>query len=141
MAEELKKSRGAKILIADDNPQILELLEAYVESLEVAVVTALDGQATLDAVASEHPDLILLDVMMPKRSGFEVCRTLKSDPKTRAIRIIVVTALNEIGDLERAKDAGADAFLSKPVNRRDLLDCVAKLLESPPASADADQSG
>jgi len=120
--------RRATVLIADDNPQILELLEAYLEPLGVCVVTALDGQRTLDAVAADPPDLILLDIMMPKHSGFEVCRMLKRDDRFRHIPIIMVTALNELGDRERAEECGADAYLSKPVNKRELLDRVRELL-------------
>lgn len=118
----------AKILVADDNPQILELIEAYLEPLGAAVVTTSDGQSTLDAVEFERPDLILLDIMMPKRSGFEVCRVLKEDPRYREIPILMVTALNEVGDTERARECGADAFISKPVNKLDLLGRVQNLL-------------
>lgn len=118
----------ARILIADDNPQILELLEAYLEPLGVQVLTAMDGQRTLEAVEKERPDLVLLDVMMPKHSGFEVCRQLKNNEQLRAIPIVMVTALNEVGDLERAKECGADEFLTKPVNKIELLSCVNRLL-------------
>lgn len=123
------------VLIADDNPQILELLEAYLDPLGVRVVLAADGEATLAAVAAERPDLILLDVMMPKRSGFEVCRSLKATEQTRDIPIIMVTALNELGDVERARDCGADDFLSKPVNKIELVGRVKALLERSSASA------
>lgn len=128
MASEEQNNSTPTVLIADDNPQILELLEAYLEPLALRVVTALDGQAALDRIEREQPDLVLLDVMMPKRSGFEVCRTLKDDPRYRDMPIIMVTALNERGDEERATDAGADYFLSKPVNRRELLERVEGLL-------------
>ncbi len=118
-----------KVLIADDNPQILELLEAYLEPLRVDVRLAADGEATLAAVERDEPDLILLDIMMPKRSGFEVCRLLKDDPRYRDIAIIMVTALNEMGDLERARECGSDDFLSKPVNKIELLARVQNLLK------------
>jgi CheY-like chemotaxis protein len=117
------------VLIADDNPQILELLEAYLEPLAVRVLTAQDGQATLEMVEREQPDLILLDIMMPKRSGYEVCCILKEDPRYRDIPIIMVTALNELADMERARESGADYFISKPVNKRELLDRVQNLLK------------
>jgi len=118
----------SNVLIADDNPQILELLEAYLEPLGVQVRLASDGEATLAAVELNEPDLILLDVMMPKRSGFEVCRMLKDDPRYRDIPIIMVTALNEVGDMERARECGTDDFLSKPVNKIELLARVENLL-------------
>ncbi|TWT41197.1 Response regulator PleD [Phycisphaerae bacterium RAS1] len=120
--------RGATVLIADDNPQILELLEAYLEPLELRIVTATDGEAALAAVRASPPDLLLLDVMMPKRSGFEVSRMLKDDPQFQHIPIIVVTALNELGDEERARECGADDFISKPVNKLVLLDRVQRAL-------------
>lgn len=119
----------ATILVADDNPQILELLEAYLDPLGVRIVTAHDGQETLEIVETEHPDLLLLDIMMPKRSGFEVCRMLKDDPRYRDMPIVMVTALNEVGDLERAKESGADDYLTKPVNKAELLDRVENLLK------------
>jgi len=122
-------TRRPLILIADDNPQILELLEAYLEPLGVQVRVAADGDATLAAVEHEEPDLILLDIMMPKRSGFEVCRLLKDDPRYRDIPIIMVTALNELGDIERARECGGDDFLSKPVNKIELLARVQNLLK------------
>jgi CheY-like chemotaxis protein len=82
----------------------------------------------MDKVASFKPDLILLDVMMPKLSGFEVCTQLKNDPATRGVMVLMVTALNELGDIERAVDAGTDDFLSKPVNKLELLKRVENML-------------
>ena len=118
----------SKILIADDNPQILELLEAYLQPLDVTVSTATNGQEVLSAVEESLPDLILLDIMMPRMSGFEVCRTLKDDPRYRDIPIVMVTALNETADMERARECGTDDFLSKPVNKIELLTRVQNLL-------------
>ena len=128
MSESQDFCAGSKILIADDNPQILELLEAYLEPLGVQVRLTTDGESTLAAVEQEAPDLLLLDIMMPKRSGFEVCRILKDDPRYREIPIIMVTALNEVGDMERAQETGCDDFLSKPVNKNELLTRVQNLL-------------
>ena len=79
-----------------------------------------DGQQTLDAVAASQPDLILLDIMMPRVSGYEVCQRLKSNPETRNIPIIMITALAEMGDIEKAVNAGANDFLTKPVNKLEL---------------------
>jgi CheY-like chemotaxis protein len=124
---ELRLSES-KVLIADDNVQNVELLEAYLAELGCATVIASDGQETLDKVAAEQPDLVLLDIMMPKMSGFEVCKKLKSDAETRNIPILVVTALHETGDIERAVEAGADDFLSKPVNKLELITRVKSLL-------------
>jgi two-component system alkaline phosphatase synthesis response regulator PhoP len=109
-----------KILIADDNPANCELLEAYLAKLDCEIRVAVDGQDTLDKVESFKPDLILLDVMMPKLSGFEVCKQIKERPATKHIMVLMVTALNELGDIERAVMAGTDDFLSKPVNTVEL---------------------
>ncbi len=118
-----------KVLIADDNPQILELIEAYLEPLEVQTFLAADGEAALAAVERHRPDLVLLDIMMPRRSGFEVCRVLKDDARYRDIPIIMVTALNEVGDMERARECGGDDFICKPVNKIELLARVQALLK------------
>lgn len=118
----------ARILIADDNQANAELLEAYLAGVPCQLEFACDGEDTLAKVASFCPDLILLDVMMPKRSGFEVCQQLKSDPATRSIMILMVTALNELGDIERAIAAGTNDFLSKPVNKPELLKRVENML-------------
>ena len=120
--------RNSTILIADDTEQNVELLQAYLDELGCRVVTAADGQETLDRVADSKPDLILLDIMMPKVSGFEICRKLKKNPATRHIPICMVTALNEEGDVEKAVDAGTDDFLSKPINKWELLTRVRSLL-------------
>jgi len=117
------------VLIVDDNPQNVELLAAFLESLPVRLVTASDGIEALRKVAEENPDLILLDIMMPHMSGFQVCQRLKSDPKTRDIQILMVTALNELGDIERATECGTDDFVSKPVNKFELHTRVKSLLK------------
>ena len=118
----------SRVLVVDDNPQNLELVVAYLEALNVQVDTAVDGADALEKVAEADYHLILLDVMMPKMSGFEVCPKLKSDPRTRHIPVIMVTALNELGDIERAIAGGADDFISKPVNRLELITRVRSLL-------------
>ena len=116
------------ILVVDDDQQNLELVQVYLEDIECETLAARDGLEALEIVARKKPDLILLDVMMPKMSGFEVCRRLKSDPATRDIPVIMVTALNELADIERGVDSGTDDFLSKPVNRLELVTRVKSLL-------------
>ncbi len=118
----------SRVLIADDNEQNLELLVAFLEDLGCEIVTAGDGEQALAAIAASPPDLILLDVMMPRVSGFQVCKRVKADARTRSIPVIMVTALTEVADAERAADSGADAFLSKPVNRADLVGRVRTML-------------
>ena len=90
---------------------------------------AVDGCDTLEKVAECRPDLILLDIMMPKLSGFEVCERVKADAAMRHIMILMVTALNEPGDIERAVAVGCDDFISKPVNKIELLNRVKVMLK------------
>ncbi len=126
-----KKNKNAipTVLVVDDNPQNLELLLAYLEDLDCKTVSATEGAQAVDKAKQILPDLILLDVMMPKMSGFEVCKRLKNDPRTTDIPIIMVTALSELGDIERAIDSGTDDFLSKPVNRLELITRVKTMLK------------
>ena len=118
----------AKILLVDDNQQNLELMLACLETLPCKLSTARDGVEAIESIQRERPDLVLLDVMMPKMSGFEVCRKVKSDPATRDMVVIMVTALHEVGDHERAVESGTDDFLTKPVNKLELLTRVRSLL-------------
>lgn len=119
----------AKILIVDDNEQNVELLQAYMEDIEgTEISTATDGVQALHTVSEARPDLILLDVMMPNMSGFEVCKQLKDDPTTRDIPIIMVTALNESSDYERGMESGADDFLTRPFDRVEFMARVRSLL-------------
>jgi len=117
-----------KVLIVDDNVQNVELLQAYLEDLAVQTLVANDGMEAMARVQAEKPDLILLDIMMPRMSGFEVCKKLKKDPATRDIPVIMITALNEISDIERSVECGTDDFLTKPVNKLELLTRVKSLL-------------
>ncbi len=123
-----ESAQPSKILIADDNEQNCELLEAYLADGEFEIAMAFDGQETIDRVGSFQPDIILLDIMMPRMSGYEVCKKLKSDASTAGIPILMVTALNEMGDIEKAVAAGCDDFLTKPVNRLELTTRVRSLL-------------
>ncbi len=121
MGKATAQSSKIRILIADDNGPNVELLEAFLAEVDCEIAVAVDGRDTLDKVASFKPDLILLDVMMPKLSGFEVCRKIKQDASTKDIMVLMVTALNELGDIERAVESGTDDFISKPVNKLELL--------------------
>jgi two-component system alkaline phosphatase synthesis response regulator PhoP len=123
-------STPPRILIADDNPQGVELLEAYLSSGNYDIRTAADGEETLRLVADWHPDLILLDIMMPKISGFEVCKRLRANPATRDIPVLMITALDQPSDIERAVDAGTNDFLTKPIDKAPLLLRVRSLLQS-----------
>ena len=119
----------ATVLVVDDNQQNLELLQAYLDDMDCKTVAATDGIEALEIIKKNPPDLILLDVMMPKMSGFEVCRRLKNNPQTTDIPIIMVTALAELGDIERGVDSGTDDFISKPVNKWELTTRVKTMLK------------
>lgn len=118
-----------RILIVDDNQANCELLDAYLAEVECDIAFAADGKEALAKIDSFRPDLILLDVMMPKLSGFEVCKRIKQDPALQRIMVLMVTALNELGDIERAVEAGTNDFLSKPINKLELLKRVENLLK------------
>ncbi|MGI8982209.1 MAG: response regulator, partial [Pirellulaceae bacterium] len=90
-----------RILIADDKPQGVELLEAYLSDTDYEIRSAADGEAALRVVREWSPDVILLDIMMPKLSGFEVCKRIKADPATKGIAVLLVTALDQPSDVER----------------------------------------
>ncbi len=122
------ETSGAKVLIVDDNAANAELLEAYLNDSPWQLDVAHSGAEALEKIASFAPDIILLDIMMPDMSGYEVCRELKAADETRDIPIIMVTALTELEDVEKAVEAGTDDFLSKPVNRVELVTRVKSLL-------------
>src|SRR5690348_14554377 len=123
-------SRPPRVLIADDNPQGLELLEAYLADMDYEIQTAADGDETLRKIKGWHPDLILLDIMMPKISGFEVCKRLRADPATRDIFVLMITGLDQPSDMDKAVDAGTDDFVTKPIKKPELLLRVRSLLEA-----------
>jgi DNA-binding response OmpR family regulator len=115
------KSSTARILVAEDNAQGAELLEAYLADTGYEVHTAADGDSTLRLVREWKPDLVLLDIMLPRISGFEICKRLKTDPATHNVAVIMVTALDQPSDVEKAVEAGTNDFLTKPINKSELL--------------------
>lgn len=116
------------ILVVDDVPVNIKLLSTYLSSEGHTVISAKDGQQALDKVYENTPDLILLDVMMPKINGFEVCKKLKSSENTKFIPVIMLTALNDLENKIKGIDSGADDFITKPFNRMELLARVRSLL-------------
>ena len=106
----------ARVLVVDDNVANVKLLESRLHAEYFEVLTANSGYEALEICGREHADVVLLDVMMPGMDGFEVCRRLKADPKTQIIPVVMVTALDQPSDRIRGLDAGADDFLTKPVN-------------------------
>jgi DNA-binding response OmpR family regulator len=112
------------VLIVDDEQHIRLLIEQTLEELEddgVELITARDGEEALDAVANQHPDLVFLDVMMPKRDGYDVCRTIKGDPATAGTTVFLLTAKGQAVDREQGLAAGADDYLTKPFDPDELL--------------------
>jgi two-component system alkaline phosphatase synthesis response regulator PhoP len=129
-----------RVLIADDNPQGVELLEAYLTGCAYEIETAADGEETLRKVAQWRPDLVLLDIMMPKISGFEVCKRIRADAATHDIAVLMITALDQLSDIERAVEAGTDDFLTKPINKTELLHRVRSALKSRINKRDLDRA-
>lgn len=127
MAEEPLK---ATVLVADDNPDNVELVREGLERAGYAVVAAHNGDEALLKVAETNPDLIILDVMMPGKDGFEVCRRLKKWEQTRNIPVLMLTALQEVADKVRGIESGADEFLSKPVDMVELQTRVKALVKA-----------
>ena len=111
----------AKILVVDDEAKNVKLMEAQLAPRGYAIITAYSGEEAISQVEQEQPDLILLDILMPGMSGFEVCKRLKDDHNTRLIPIVIMTALGQVEDRIRGIEAGADDFLTKPVNHDELL--------------------
>ena len=122
------EKRKEKILVVDDIPVNIQLLDKQLSSSGFNIVIARNGEEALTQVDAEKPDLVLLDVMMPKLDGFETCRILKSNNKTNYIPVIMVTALNEMEDKIKGVEAGADDFITKPFNKHELLVRLKSLL-------------
>ncbi|MGB4467522.1 MAG: response regulator [Azovibrio sp.] len=118
-----------KILIVDDEPNIVLSLEFLLKREGFQVAVASDGEAALEQVEAFHPDLILLDVMMPKKSGYEVCELLRADPARSATRIVMLTAKGRDTEVAKGLGLGADAYVTKPFSNKELVSQIKQLLE------------
>jgi len=117
-----------KILIADDEPNIVVSLEFLMKREGYEVLVARDGPAALEAIRRERPALVLLDVMMPGKTGFEVCAEVRADEALAGIKIVMLTAKGRDTDVAQGKGVGADAYVTKPFSTRDLAARVRELL-------------
>jgi DNA-binding response OmpR family regulator len=119
---------NAKILVADDEPNIVISLEYLLKREGYTVLIARDGQEALDAIGRERPDLVLLDVMMPKKTGFEVCQAVRASEALQATKILMLTAKGRDTDVAKGLALGADAYMTKPFSTRELVQKVADML-------------
>jgi putative two-component system response regulator len=123
-----KVRRQQVVLVVDDHPLNLELIEGCLADVDCRVITATDGIEALELVKKDRPDLVLLDVMMPRMDGYEVCQRLKDSPEGKLLPVVMVTALGQIADRVRGLEVGADDFIVKPIERVELVARVRSLL-------------
>jgi DNA-binding response OmpR family regulator len=121
-----------KVLIADDEPNVVTSLEFLMKGCDYEVRVARDGEEAMRLAQDFRPDLLLLDVMMPVCDGLEVCRRIRADPATRAIRIVILTAHGRETDVARGLALGADAYITKPFSNKELVAKVRSLLQPAP---------
>ncbi len=121
-----------KLLVADDEPNIVISLEYLMKREGYDVLVATDGNQALEAIQREQPALVLLDVMMPGKTGFEVCQAVRADPALDGVRILMLTAKGRETDVSKGLALGANAYMTKPFSTRELVQKVAELLEAAP---------
>ena len=117
-----------KLLVADDEPYIIILLEYLMKRAGYQVLLATDGQQALETIQRERPALVLLDVMMPGKTGFEVCQEVRADPALDGVRILMLTAKGRENDISKGMALGANAYMTKPFSTRELVQKVAEML-------------
>jgi DNA-binding response OmpR family regulator len=124
-----RQAMPKKVLIVDDEPGIIVALQFLMEQNGYATMVAFSGEEAMEAVAKHHPDLMLLDIMLPVVDGFEVCQRVRENPDWNNIRIVLVTALGNEANVTKGLDLGADAYVTKPFSNADLVAKVKELLE------------
>jgi twitching motility two-component system response regulator PilH len=123
------KMANAKIMVVEDSPTYLRKISGFLQGLGYEVVTAVDGEEALEKAVRENPSLIVLDVILPKKNGFQVCRQLKTSPDTQDIKILMMTSKSQDSDRFWGIKQGADDYMTKPYEDQELSDNVAKLLQ------------
>ena len=119
---------NSKILVVEDSPTYLRKITDFLQSHEYEVITAVDGEEALEKAVGENPRLIVLDVILPKKNGFQVCRQLKTSPATQDVKILMLTSKSQDSDRFWGLRQGADDYMTKPFDDEELLDNIAKLL-------------
>ena len=118
-----------KILLVDDEPELVEMVKTRLEANNYEVITASDGKQALDKVRKEKPDLIILDILLPRMDGYNVCGLLKTDIKYNKIPVIMLTVKSQESDKKKGEEAGAEAYIIKPFEAQELLEEIQKLLK------------
>jgi two-component system alkaline phosphatase synthesis response regulator PhoP len=121
-----------RVLIVDDEPHIVLSLEFLLQRSGYETISAADGEAGLALVHRQRPDLVLLDVMMPKRNGYEVCQAIKSDPGVQGIPVIMLTAKGQEVEILKGRELGAAAYVTKPFGNAEILEVIRSVLEARP---------
>src|SRR5215475_7815320 len=124
----------ASVLVADDEPNIALSLEFLMKQAGFRVRIAADGDKALDAIAADLPDLVLLDVMLPKRDGYDVCRAIRANPAWATVRVLMLTAKGRDSERDTGLALGADAYITKPFSNREVVERVKQLLAAPRAT-------
>lgn len=123
---------ATRVLIAEDEPHIVESLSFVLERAGHAVHASLDGEATLRELRAHRPDLLILDLMLPRLNGFEVLKAVKADPALQSIPVLVLTAKGQAQDRRMVEQIGADAFMTKPFSNREIVERVGEIVGRPP---------
>ena len=131
---------GSSVLIVEDEPYIVESLTFLIEREGHNVASVLDGDAALAAIGQMRPDLVILDIMLPKRNGFEILKWIRANAATRAIRVLILTAKGQDADRKKAREFGVDAFVTKPFSNKDVIHKINSLLSGTQAAESPDES-
>lgn len=132
---------GSSVLIVEDEPYIVESLTFLIEREGHNVASVLDGDAALAAIGERHPDLVILDIMLPKRNGFEILKWIRGNAATKAIPVLILTAKGQDADRKKALEFGVDAFVTKPFSNKDVIHCINSLLAERHAAGTAADGG